>query len=593
MAYVAIPSLYLPGSQSNYNISNSSYKYRQRRPYHKGTSFYRTYEYPLGSLENFSSALKNYENSYKESRVRLGSDWQRPARSPRRFSHSVDTAPLISHQRNYSNLNDFNSSKYTLQSSFNKRTNSQPDVQQSVRLTQLKTSNNDQYRLPTYNALKNYNFTRSTSLLRKYSPKRESSLYSDRSYNFRNTKSFRNTSEGPLISKELQNETNGFHGSLVDSTSNSSSKHALGEFSRNDELHKGDVLKSRYQIVQEIGRGSFGNVYKVIDTETGKLCAIKCIKHISNFRKLAEEEISILEMLSSEDTNDSFNFLHLNDHFTTSDHTYMVFDLLSINLFQLIHRNNYRGFAPKLVKKFVRCILNCLQFLHKNKISHCDLKPENILLEWPGYTNVKVIDFGSSCRVGQNIYVYIQSRFYRAPEVIFGCEYDTAIDMWSLGCIAVELLTGSPVFPGEDEQDQIACIMEVLGLPPSSVMRKIRRPHHFFTDEGEPRYLVEGREKMANKWKFPFQLYNRSNRMNRADPGVLTLKALLQNSMGEEGLDPPLIDFLSRCLCWDPQERITAREALQHPWICANEISDLDNGSALKNGASTTSSDEW
>ncbi len=73
---------------------------------------------------------------------------------------------------------------------------------------------------------------------------------------------------------------------------------------------------------------------------------------------------------------------------------------------------------------------------------HCDLKPENVLLERPGYTNVKVIDFGSSCYAGQNVYSYIQSRFYRAPEVIFGNDYGPPIDMWSLGCIIVELLTG-------------------------------------------------------------------------------------------------------------------------------------------------------
>ncbi|KAM3185362.1 hypothetical protein ACTXT7_006494 [Hymenolepis weldensis] len=499
MAHVAIPHLYLPNSQSNQSISHASYKYRQRRPYNNGTHFHRNCENSLGSWENVSSALLNFESSYKQPQIRQGGDWRNPTRPSRRFSHSVETAPFIIHQNTYSNLSNSNFSKYSLESSINKRTNSQPNFQQSARLTQLKTTNNDQYRHPTYNALKNYNGLGSISTLYKYSPKREPSVYSDRSYNLCNSKIFENASESPLITKERQKEAKGFHDSFIDSLSISSSKYALDEFSHDDELHKGDMLKSRYQIVQEIGRGSFGNVYKAVDTETGKFCAVKCIKHISNLRKLAEEEISILEMLSSQDTNDSFNFLHLNDHFTTSDHTYMVFDLLSINLYQLVHRNNYRGFSPKLVRKFVRCILNCLQFLHRNKISHCDLKPENILLERPGYTNVKVIDFGSSCRVGQNIYAYIQSRFYRAPEVIFGCEYDTAIDMWSLGCIVAELLTGSPIFPGEDERDQIACIMEVLGLPPSSVMRKIRRPHLFFTDEGEPRYLVERREKMENR----------------------------------------------------------------------------------------------
>lgn len=82
----------------------------------------------------------------------------------------------------------------------------------------------------------------------------------------------------------------------------------------------------------------------------------------------------------------------------------------------------------------------------RNGIIHCDLKPENILLERCGYTNVKVIDFGSSCYIGQNAYAYIQSRFYRAPEVIFGSEYEEPIDIWSLGCIAAELLTGNYTF---------------------------------------------------------------------------------------------------------------------------------------------------
>ncbi|KAM3185361.1 hypothetical protein ACTXT7_006493 [Hymenolepis weldensis] len=90
-----------------------------------------------------------------------------------------------------------------------------------------------------------------------------------------------------------------------------------------------------------------------------------------------------------------------------------------------------------------------------------------------------------------------------------------------------------------------------------------------------------------------YQIYRKPTRMTRADPGVLTLEALLKNSMGEEGLDPQLIDFLSRCLCWDPLERITAREALRHPWVCATEISNLDSGSATINSVSTPFSDEW
>lgn len=92
---------------------------------------------------------------------------------------------------------------------------------------------------------------------------------------------------------------------------------------------------------------------------------------------------------------------------------------------------------------------------------------------------------------------------------------------------------------------------------------------------------------------FSIQGYYKSTRMARADPGALSLEAILKNSMGEEGLDPLLIDFLSQCLRWNPLERITAREALRHPWVCQSEISDLDNGSASTNGFSTPTSDEW
>lgn len=118
-------------------------------------------------------------------------------------------------------------------------------------------------------------------------------------------------------------------------------------------------------------------------------------------------------------------------------------------------------------------MLQCLELLHRNHLIHCDLKPENILLKTPNRSSIKVIDFGSSCFDDQRIYTYIQSRFYRAPEgiqnfvvnfinpylllflVIMGSKYGMPIDMWSLGCILAELLTGYPLLPGEDENDQV------------------------------------------------------------------------------------------------------------------------------------------
>ena len=94
---------------------------------------------------------------------------------------------------------------------------------------------------------------------------------------------------------------------------------------------------------------------------------------------------------------------------------------------------------------------------------HCDLKPENILLRYPNKSQIKLIDFGSSCFEAERYYTYIQSRFYRAPEIMLGIGYTTAIDIWSVGCIIYECLVGIPIFAGENEKDQMAAIMEVIG----------------------------------------------------------------------------------------------------------------------------------
>jgi dual specificity tyrosine-phosphorylation-regulated kinase 2/3/4 len=88
---------------------------------------------------------------------------------------------------------------------------------------------------------------------------------------------------------------------------------------------------------------------------------------------------------------------------------------------------------------------------------------------------IRLIDFGSSCFVNECVYTYIQSRFYRAPEVILGLGYGMPIDMWSLGCVLAELHTGYPLFPGENETEQIQCIMEILGVPQKSLIQRSTR----------------------------------------------------------------------------------------------------------------------
>ena len=106
-------------------------------------------------------------------------------------------------------------------------------------------------------------------------------------------------------------------------------------------------------------------------------------------------------------------------------------------------------------------------------IIHCDLKPENILLKTKEKSGLEVIDWGSGCFQNEKIYTYIQSRFYRAPEIILGIPYTCAIDMWSFGCIIVELYTGYPLFAGDSERDQLLSIMEIKGVPPPYIIKVI------------------------------------------------------------------------------------------------------------------------
>ena len=164
------------------------------------------------------------------------------------------------------------------------------------------------------------------------------------------------------------------------------------------------------------------------------------------------------------------------------NHLCLVFELLSYNLYDLLRNTSFRGVSLNLTRKFAQQIAKALLFLSwpELKIIHCDLKPENILLCNPKRSAIKIVDFGSSCQLGQRIYQYIQSRFYRSPEVLLGIPYDLAIDMWSLGCILVEMHTGEPLFSGANEVDQMNKIVEVLGMPPKHVLDQVRQGDEFF-----------------------------------------------------------------------------------------------------------------
>jgi dual specificity tyrosine-phosphorylation-regulated kinase 2/3/4 len=311
---------------------------------------------------------------------------------------------------------------------------------------------------------------------------------------------------------------------------------------RNDyKLTIGDHIAYRYEIQQTLGKGSFGQVCKCYDHKNKKHVALKIIRNQKRFHRQAKIEIKVLQHMKNNDKDSYSHAIQMQEYFVFRKHICITFELLSINLYELLKSNHFRGFSLPLVKRFIVQIAACLSFMRQNKIIHCDLKPENILLKEPNKSGIKVIDFGSSCFDNEKVYTYIQSRFYRAPEIILGIDYTVAIDMWSLGCIAAEMHSGCPLFPGESEAEQLLCIMEIKGLPPPEILEISTRKKIFF-DGNNPKIISNSRGK-------------------KRIPGTKKIEEKVRST------DKDFLNFLERCLDWNPGTRMTPEEAFNHEFI--------------------------
>lgn len=200
---------------------------------------------------------------------------------------------------------------------------------------------------------------------------------------------------------------------------------------------------------------------KCVDINTKSEVAIKIIKNKTNFFYQGLVEIKMMEKLNRADKKDEEHIERMIDYFSYKEHLCIVYELLGGSLYDQLKENEYAGFSYSTAKILLKQILEAMAFYKEQNIIHCDLKPENVLFK--GGAEIKLIDFGSACFEGHSIYSYIQSRYYRAPEILLGVSYTAAIDMWSLGCIAFELLSGYPLFPGHSEYDMLRMIIKIIG----------------------------------------------------------------------------------------------------------------------------------
>lgn len=323
-------------------------------------------------------------------------------------------------------------------------------------------------------------------------------------------------------------------------------------------LTRGDQIGYQYEVLEKIGSGSFGRVYHAFDHKESRYVTLKILKNQLRVNKQGKSEIKILEYLNKRDQLDKKNIIRLHCTFKYRSNIYLCFEPLSINLYE--HMKD-RQFAPQpksFYGKVALQLLVSLLFMKKQGVVHCDLKPENILLKKKGRTGIKIVDFGSACYLSELPvkFSYIQSLYYRAPEVALGYKYTAGIDMWSFGCIILELRFGIPPFRGHSDRDQVYSIFEYLGTPSIHMLKRCKRANQFFTQADYKLFPSEQDRIPGSKSLDELLKKEKEHKLYHHSPDYL-------DKENEEHFR----DFYTNIFRLDPDERMTPEQAMKHPWI--------------------------
>ncbi|CAE7083047.1 unnamed protein product [Rhizoctonia solani] len=287
---------------------------------------------------------------------------------------------------------------------------------------------------------------------------------------------------------------------------------------------------SNYVQLEKLGEGTYATVFKGRSRTTNEIVALKEI-HLDaeeGTPSTAIREISLMKELKH------VNIVRLHDVIHTETKLVLIFEFCEQDLKKYMDTHGERGaLDPNTVRSFMYQLLKGTAFCHDNRVLHRDLKPQNLLINRKG--ELKLGDFGLARAFGVPVNTFsneVVTLWYRAPDVLLGSRtYNTSIDVWSCGCIFAEMITGVPLFRGRDNQDQLLNIMRIIGTPDERVLRKIAADSPEIQLKQYPRYP-----------KVPWQ--------------QVVPKA-----------SPHAIDLLECLLQFDPTKRITAQEALAHPYF--------------------------
>ncbi|KAF0291055.1 Dual specificity protein kinase CLK2 [Amphibalanus amphitrite] len=322
----------------------------------------------------------------------------------------------------------------------------------------------------------------------------------------------------------------------------------------------GDLLQGRYRILSTLGEGTFGKVVQVRDSQRDRVSALKIIKNIDKYREAAKLEINVLERLAYKGSAGRHLCVQMLDWFDYHGHMCISFEMLGLSVFEFLKDNNYQPYPMPHVRHMGYQLIQAVRFLHENKLTHTDLKPENILFVNSDYDieydsrrkrdvrrvknpDIKLIDFGSATFDHEHHSTVVSTRHYRAPEVILELGWAQPCDVWSIGCILIELYLGYALFQTHDNREHLAMMERILGPLPARMVERTKTKYFY-------------RGKLVWSEKSSSARYVRDN-----------CRPLRRFARSDEAEHRELLDVVEASLEYDPARRPTLAQLIQMPFF--------------------------